>query len=977
MKIFQRRNFFLFIIVCSFFSLGFRYKLHTNVFPSLKKQTIFLLNAHAYQLALNNLKSPIPNSKDQISKQSFLELLGDAEFKNQHYETAHSIYKKLLRWYPISLKYKSIQLKSIISLIYLKFYQKALNQINELQLKFHSEKLNQVLMLWKGECYFQLDKINHAKIIYNKILNLNPHNQYINMIQYLKAWCNFKEKNYHLALQEFKKVFRKTKNKHLKKLSLFQIAETLYWETHYNHSLKTYQKFNNLYPNDFLIPATLYGEGWCLEKENRYIDAIKAFQKLIMNYPTNNLASWAAAREGAIYSLLYKKSQAITAYHICLRLALNHPPADVAYYGLGWVYYNAAQYFKAAREFSQVLTIIPRSSLYLDAIYLEAGCLYLNKNYSNAQKVYQQIVLQNAGILSQASQFWIGWCQYALQHYQNAKKIFDTLSSSSSNEIKWKALLASGACSYQISNYQQSISTYVLAKKSHLIKINSEADNGLGWCWFQLGNYLNAIKYFHQELNYLLTPNQKAEAILRLGDSYYNLQRYHTSIKYYTKIALIKNVNLSYKLESIEQLGWCQYRLGNYTQCLNIWTSLLSYLQLKNQHPLLRYWIAWVYFREKHFREAAKAFQRITQEFPNNPLALEAQLKAADSLFNAGKYQQSIQVYKKFINMHSNNELVSNAFYGLQWAYERLGDISNANQAAEIFLKKFPSSNFAAQIEFQLADSLYHQKQYLNSIQKYKNLIKTYPLFPEISQAYFWLGTAYYKLGHSGKAIKAFKIILKNYPQSPFIPETRFSIATIYFALKNYSKALKEYHVVFSQYPHHRLASNAMYNSAICEEEIRNLKLAIQYFQQVSQNYPKTKLAAEALLQAGAILENHNEYYPALAIYAQGKKVKEVKLAVEASYWHAYILKQLKRYQESIQEFKNLLNKYPTQGLWCVSAMAQIAECYESLQQYSLAANYYKKIIHYTNIASFQKAAQLRLKALQPFLHAEKMRNTK
>ena len=71
-------------------------------------------------------------------------------------------------------------------------------------------------------------------------------------------------------------------------------------------------------------------------------------------------------------------------------------------------------------------------------------------------------------------------------------------------------------------------------------------------------------------------------------------------------------------------------------------------------------------------------------------------------------------------------------------------------------------------------------------------------------------------------------------------------------------------------------------------------------------------------------------------------------------------------------EFNALVDKYPDQDQWVVTAYARIAECYENEKKYGKAAETYNRILKYTKVKQYRVAAQKHLKALKAIMaHAK------
>jgi tetratricopeptide (TPR) repeat protein len=188
--------------------------------------------------------------------------------------------------------------------------------------------------------------------------------------------------------------------------------------------------------------------------------------------------------------------------------------------------------------------------------------------------------------------------------------------------------------------------------------------------------------------------------------------------------------------------------------------------------------------------------------------------------------------------------------------------------------------------------------------------------------------------------------------------------------------ALDVYTHIFTNYPDHRLATHALFNSAVCEKQLKHPDKALEYFQKLLNDYGTDPLAQEAGLQAGLLLEKTGKTEEALKAYEITMKSPEQDLAVEASYYHADLLKQEKKYDDARKEFDHLIVTYPSQDQWVVTAYAKIAETYEEQQEYTKAVEEYKKILKYTKVKAYRTATNKRIKALQPFLKKKSKSST-
>ncbi|HVM31875.1 MAG TPA: tetratricopeptide repeat protein, partial [bacterium] len=305
---------------------------------------------------------------------------------------------------------------------------------------------------------------------------------------------------------------------------------------------------------------------------------------------------------------------------------------------------------------------------------------------------------------------------------------------------------------------------------------------------------------------------------------------------------------------------------------------------------------------------------------------------------------------------------------GLQWSSEKLGDKHEADQEAQSFMAKYPTSPYSPDIELRLADSKFHAEDYAAAVTQYQDFTQRYPQSPLLPRAYFWMGTAQVKDGKMNEGAQAFQKVIRLYPQDPLALESQFSLASVYFEQGNFAQALAGYSDLVSRYPDHRLAPHALFNSAVCEKQMGKGDQALEDFARLTQKYPSDPLAFEAQVQRGILLEKAGRSADALAAYAEGTKSPDPELAVEASFYHADLRRELGQYPQAVREFNDLVARFPGEDQWVVTAMAQIAKCYEEQKKYEKAYQAYERILKYTKDKAYQAATLKHLKALKPFL---------
>jgi outer membrane protein assembly factor BamD len=200
----------------------------------------------------------------------------------------------------------------------------------------------------------------------------------------------------------------------------------------------------------------------------------------------------------------------------------------------------------------------------------------------------------------------------------------------------------------------------------------------------------------------------------------------------------------------------------------------------------------------------AKARPYFTHAFevePNSPTGREGLLLAADTYYEEGgttNYVQAEAKYRDFLNRFPTSEQaayvqfqVSNSLAKRMEKPDRDQTVTRkALQAYQELVRLYPTSEYAAQAQDQLglvrnnlAEHEYMVGRFylryglpIAAVQRFEILLRDYPKYPQRDKVMYNLGLAYQKNDKPEDAAKTFDQLRSEFPQSPFlaqIPEKR------------------------------------------------------------------------------------------------------------------------------------------------------------------------------------------------------------
>ncbi len=193
-------------------------------------------------------------------------------------------------------------------------------------------------------------------------------------------------------------------------------------------------------------------------------------------------------------------------------------------------------------------------------------------------------------------------------------------------------------------------------------------------------------------------------------------------------------------------------------------------------------------FEKESYVKAAKAFAEVERQHPYSNWALKAQLMSAYSYYQARKYDEAIEAFNTFIQLHPGHSEVPYAYYMLGLChYEQIPMIERDQQATEKALsafqevsERFPASDYAKDSKLKtdlIRDHLagkemdighFYQKNfsYLAALNRFKEVIQNYQTTSYAPEALHRMVECYLALGILDQAQATAAVLGHNYPSS-------------------------------------------------------------------------------------------------------------------------------------------------------------------------------------------------------------------
>ena len=625
------------------------------------------------------------------------------------------------------------------------------------QLSNEKDSMGQNSMYLLGDLYLRTNQKENARnaFQYSANNNSNRKQQEISRFNYAKLSYELGYQN--IALSEMNKFLDLYPTSEYadeaKEILISLLANT----NNYNDALALYQSFGKPTPTmQKVYPKLLFGRATEYINDGKLVEADDLLTKIINDPNAGQVLPFANFWKGEV---AYRQSRYedvvkyMTAYLTQGGIQGEANP-DAARYTLGYAYLNLENYPLALSNFKQAAPAVsPQSpALKQDAYVRTADCYFMEKNYSTAKSMYQNVI-NNA--LPQSD--------YSL--YQIA--------------------LISG-----INNPGEKIKTF-----NSLVQRYPKSDL-VGESYMQIANaymvqekFRDAIPYLNKILEIKDASGQYPKVYLKLGLANYNLNNNEEALKYYEKLVALYPQSPEAD-EATDNMRNIYIELGRPNDYVNFMQKSGKVVSI-SEADSLTYAAAELKYSNNDCAAATTAFSNYLSQYPQGAYALEANFYRSECYSKNKDWQNAVQGYATVVNQGSSKFAERAAYAAARIYYFELKDYA---QSKNYFAKlKELATTPENQLEALrgLVRSYYQTKDYAEANAASQELLTKKGISTDDKAvANLVLGKSLQVNNQCEQAIAAFKQVAA-INKSAWGAEARYEIANCYLALNQLSAAEK------------------------------------------------------------------------------------------------------------------------------------------------------------------------------------------
>ena len=589
----------------------------------------------------------------------------------------------------------------------------------------------------------------------------------------------------------------------------------------------------------------------------------------------------------------------------------SSPKASTAYYDLANFFYNGKSYAKAAQYFKKV-DFPALTQDQQNQAHFNWGYSYFNlKKLNEALEQFNFVKALNSSYAPAAS-YYAGFIEYSNGQYTEALTDLKRAESNPAYAPVVPYLVAN--VYYRQQNYD-ALLQYVTSLKNRSDMHNANELSMLtAEAYYFKGDYKSAIDAYEK---YLSENPDKAESSLlfRAGYANYSLNQTDKAITYLTKSAASKDSTSYY---ASYYLGILYLKQGQKPLALNAFDVARRYPKDKKLAEESSFQFAKVSYDAGKPDQAINEFEKFLPAYPSSTHAVEVKELLAQAYVNGNNYNKAIEYIE---DLPSRTSYIDQAYQ--KATYLKGAELFNKDdyqQAVLYFEKslKYPrDASYVALANYWAGESYSLGRKFEEAMRHYQKVLESGAAAePELLlRARYGAGYAYYNLQAYDKALFNFReFVNKGNKSIPNFTDGLIRLGDCYYVSKQYDEALNTYNKarnIGSPDNDYVLLQSGVINGIQRKYgESRNQLTTL------IQSYPKSQFRDEAFYQRAQFdIEQGNSQ---AAIEGLSQLIRETPtsrflpfayMRRAASYFN------LKQYEKAVGDYAVILKQFSTHPL--------------------------------------------------------------
>lgn len=791
-----------------------------------------------------------------------------------------------------------------------------------------------------GLIYFQQEKYSLCRSILRLLLEEYPSSEFAGSSFYWIGESYTKENKQNEAIRFLEEAVNKKKNNNYVDYSIFTLASTYEKTGDYKNAVKYYDQLLSFHSESPLAPAAQIRIGICYFKLKDYQSSILELNNPALSSLPDDLYSESIYLLANSYYRVENYDEAEKTYKEVIQKFPSSDLIEESKYGLAWTYFQQKKYTGAYDLFNELSKNANQDSIAIKSFYWKAEAKRYSGEDEAAFNIYKEFLNKFPNNeLASGVQYQMGVLYFDDKNFDNAQDYLTASESSPDNSIKIKALTLKGEINLSNKKFIEAKHNFENAINVQNVPVQLKARALLG-----LGSSLYYLKQYEEAINYLSDINskdpefEKNKVNFYLAESYYALGNYSNALKQYNLVDISDNEVGKFALYG---KAYSYFSLGNYSNSASQFSNFIKNYPDDPRALDAKLRLADSYYGSKNFAAASKVYKDIFN-FDNGSINDPyTNYQYAQALFKAGSSQEAIDEFKNLQQKFPTSEYSDKSLYVVGWIYFQQGNFEEAISNYKNVLTIYPNSDLAPIIYYSIGDAYFNLNKYGSAIENYQKVLNSYPNSNYVFDAVNGIQYSYVAEGNPERAINLIDNFVSKNPGLSFSDQIFFKKGEIYYSQREYEQAKISYKEFIANYPNSKLISDAYYWIGKSAQNLNQNQEAIYNFNRVFNSYPNSESGSAAIIEIGNIYRSAKQFDSAIANYDRAiNKLKNSSRMAEILFLKGQTLSDKQNIENAYAIFAQIINDYSS-SIFADKSRLEIGIIELAANRYSNADNFF------------------------------------
>ena len=335
----------------------------------------------------------------------------------------------------------------------------------------------------------------------------------------------------------------------------------------------------------------------------------------------------------------------------------------------------------------------------------------------------------------------------------------------------------------------------------------------------------------------------------------------------------------------------------------------------------------WSLWEQKHYEEAAAAFESSAAKCSDPDHCTIARMKAGDAYLAVKQPEAAYKNYSHIFKKYAFHPLAARAVYQGGIALLSAEKPEEAQLLFQTLETDFPDSEFAPRAALQRAGLFNDEGHQKRALQEYQRIVDEYTNAVTQATALHRQGLILFEFDRFADALEKFKAVGERYPKSPEAPQALYMQGFCKDQQGDIEAALRIYRTFISTYPDSPWTPQVTFKLGEHAYNRGDYPQAQTVFLDIAARFPQHALAGEALFWAGNALLQQDSFLEAFTLYSRlAKETPSSDLLLKTRFAQGEALSELGEFPRAILAYEEVIKAAPDDPL-ADRARGRLGDC--------------------------------------------------